>query len=186
MCSHDKDVSETAAFSQVHLVVAPVVVAGAVVPEKKTLYSTLEVVPIASTDRRVVYVAAAHFEAPNWLRDDSGFLVNADGQLERVGAKGEAPVVIATGELKQINNDHVLSPDGTRVAISDNTEPGGSRIYTLPLAGGQPQKVTENAPSYAHGWSPDGKTIAFCGERNGEFDVYTIPAAGGAWTRRGG
>jgi hypothetical protein len=183
MCSHDKDVSETAAFSQVHLVVAPVYMAGEIVPEKKTLYSTLEAVPIASTDRRVVYVAAAHFEAPNWLRDDSGFLVNADGRLERVGAKGEAPVMIGTGELKQINNDHVLSPDGTRVAISDNTEPGGSRIYTLPVAGGQPQKVTESAPSYAHGWSPDGKTIAFCGERNGEFDVYTIPAAGGAERR---
>lgn len=183
VCSHDKDASETATFSKVKLVVAPALTAGAVVPEKKTLYSTLEVVPIASADRRVVYVAAGHFEAPNWLRDNSGFLVNEDGRLERirerVGAKGEAPVPIETTGLTQINNDHVLSPDGRRIAISDNTEPGGSRIYTLPVSGGQPQKVTENAPSYAHGWSPDERTIAFCGERNGEFDVYTIPATGG-------
>ena len=34
-----------------------------------------------------------------------------------------------------------------------------------------------------HGWSPDGKTLAFCGERNGEFDIYTIPVAGGPETR---
>src|SRR5262249_749281 len=34
-------------------------------------------------------------------------------------------------------------------------------------------------PSYWHGWSPDGKSLAFCGERNGEFDVYTVPAQGG-------
>ncbi len=131
----------------------------------------------------MVYVAASHFEAPNWLQDDSGFLVNEGDRLERIGPKGEAPVLIDTGGLNKINNDHVLSPDGTRVAISDNTEAGGSRIYTLPITGGQPQKLTANAPSYAHGWSPDGKTIAFCGERNGEFDVYTIPAAGGEETR---
>ena len=39
--------------------------------------------------------------------------------------------------------------------------------------------MTEKAPSYLHGWSPDGKTLAFCGDRNGNFDVYTIPVAGG-------
>lgn len=177
VCSHDKDASETATFSRVKLVAARAITPGAVVPEKRTLYSTLEVAPVASPERRVVYVSAAHFEAPNWLRDNAGFLVNADARLERIGAKGEA-VTIETGGLSQINNDHVLSQDGTRVAVSDNTEPGGSRIYTLPVTGGRPQKVTENAPSYAHGWSPNGKTIAFCGERNGEFDVYTIPAEG--------
>jgi TolB protein len=30
-----------------------------------------------------------------------------------------------------------------------------------------------------HGWSPDGKFLVFCGERNKEYDVYRIPAAGG-------
>jgi Tol biopolymer transport system component len=43
--------------------------------------------------------------------------------------------------------------------------------------------VTTLAPSYWHGWSPDGSTLAFCGERNGEFDIYTIPAGGGEETR---
>jgi Tol biopolymer transport system component len=49
----------------------------------------------------------------------------------------------------------------------------------LPIAGGVPRKITANGPSYWHGWSPDGKTLAYCAERNGEFDVYTIPADGG-------
>ena len=52
-----------------------------------------------------------------------------------------------------------------------------------PVGGGTPELVTPNAPSYWHGWSPDGKTLAYCAERNGEFDIYTIPVGGGQETR---
>ena len=41
------------------------------------------------------------------------------------------------GYVDDCNNDHVLSPDGTRIAVSHHTkEDGHSRIYTFPLAGG--------------------------------------------------
>ena len=43
--------------------------------------------------------------------------------------------------------------------------------------------MTPLGPSYWHGWSPDGKTLAYCAERGGEYDVYTIPVAGGEETR---
>ena len=70
------------------------------------------------------------------------------------------------------------------LAISDQSqEKGRSLIYTLPIAGGTPRQITPTGPSYWHGWSPDGKTLAFCGERDGEFDIYTIPAEGGSETR---
>jgi Tol biopolymer transport system component len=46
-----------------------------------------------------------------------------------------------------------------------------------------PTLITPTGPSYWHGWSPDGKMLAFCGQRDGEFDVYTIPVAGGTETR---
>src|SRR5262249_31237907 len=38
-------------------------------------------------------------------------------------------------------------------------------------------------PSYWHGWSPDGNTLVFCGERSGEFDIYAISANSGEETR---
>ena len=91
---------------------------------------------------------------------------------------------IDTGFATRCNNDHGISPDGTLLAISDQSQ--GRRqslIYTLPIAGGTPKLITPTGPSYWHGWSPDGKTLAFCGERDGEFDIYTIPAEGGAETR---
>ena len=54
-----------------------------------------------------------------------------------------------------------------------------SLVYIVPIAGGTPRQITPNAPSYWHGWSPDGTTLAFTGERGGNFDIYTIPVTGG-------
>ena len=54
-----------------------------------------------------------------------------------------------------------------------------SAIYTLPIQGGTPRLVTRKTPSYWHGWSPDGKTLTYCAERNGNYDVYTISVTGG-------
>ena len=91
---------------------------------------------------------------------------------------------IDTGYAIDCNNDHVLSADGTQLAVSHATkEDGKSRIYTLPVEGGTPRLITPLAPSYLHGWSPDGKTLCYCAERNGEYDIYTIPAEGGVETR---
>ena len=175
--AHNKDNVESATFSNVTVTrLNPIAARG-------TLYSTLETITVGSTDRRVTYSAAGRFEAPNWLKDNT-LLYNADGRLLRIPADGSAaPATIETGAIAHLNNDHVPAPDGSAIGISDNTEPGGSRIYLVPIAGGTPRKITESAPSYLHGISPDGKTLAYCAERGGNFDVYTIPAAGGDETR---
>lgn len=75
----------------------------------------------------------------------------------------------------------MLSPDNRQLAVSHHTyEDAQSRIYILPLSGGEPVLVTPNAPSYLHGWSPDGKRLAYCAERNGQYDIYTIAVDGAA------
>ena len=56
--------------------------------------------------------------------------------------------------------------------------PSVVRQYCI-LWGGVPRLITPLGPSYLHGWSPDGKQLAYCAERNGNFDVYVIPALGG-------
>jgi TolB protein len=179
VCAHNKDVTESAVFSNVELT-APL----AAPTGRPVLYSTLETQSIASTDRRVVYVSPTRIEAPNWLRDGQSLIFNSGGRILRVPAAGGVPETLDTGFATRCNNDHGISPDGTLLAISDQSQ--GRRqslIYTLPITGGTPKLVTPNGPSYWHGWSPDGKTLAFCGERDGEFDVYTIPAVGGPETR---
>lgn len=182
VCAHNKDLVEKAVFSNVELNTKLPAGTG-----RPTLYSTLETQTISSTDRRVTIVTNTRIEAPNWLRDGQNLIYNSGGRIYRIPAAGGTPEAIDTGMATRCNNDHGVSPDGTMLAISDQSQTRDGRrpslIYTLPVAGGTPKLITPTGPSYWHGWSPDGKTFAFCGERNGEFDVYTIPAAGGAETR---
>jgi tricorn protease len=54
-------------------------------------------------------------------------------------------------------------------------------LYTVPLGGGVARKLTsyEGYEAFAR-FSPDGKTIAFTGEYDGNREVYAMPAEGGA------
>jgi TolB protein len=175
VCSHDKDRVETAVFSNVDLETSQ--------PEpsaETNLYSTLETVAIQSGDRREVYATDGRIEAPNWTPDGKSLLFNSNGRIEKIPVDGGDSEILDTGFAMECNNDHGISPDGKSLAISDSSqEQHQSLIYVVPLAGGTPSRVAKKSPSYFHGWSPDGKTITFCGERGGKFDVYTIPAAGG-------
>ncbi|QDV39383.1 TolB family protein [Tautonia plasticadhaerens] len=179
VCAHDDQTTETAVFSGVELSTDLPAASG-----EPVLYSTLETQSIASTDRRVVHVTRGRIEAPNWLADGSTLIFNSEGGIFRLPVAGGTPGLIDTGFATRCNNDHGVSPDGTRLAISDQSQGRGqSLIYTLPIAGGTPDLVTPEGPSYWHGWSPDGATLAYCAERDGEYDIYTIPVTGGRETR---
>ncbi len=174
VCAHNNDVLEKAVFANVEL--------GAATqgPGRPKLFSTLETVPLASKDRRAVYTTTNLIEAPNWSRDGASLFFNSKGRIFRVPAAGGGPEAIDTGFATRCNNDHGLSPDGTTLVISDQSQGDRkSRIYTLPVSGGTPRLITESGPSYWHGWSPDSRTLAYCAERHGAFDIYTIPARGG-------
>ena len=56
----------------------------------------------------------------------------------------------------------------------------------MPARGGEPRQVTAMGPSYWHGWSPDGKTLAYCASADDEYDIYTIAAGATIPRRRSG
>ncbi len=146
--------------------------------------SVLEVYHVETGRREVLAEFEEVIEAPNWSKDGKFLVYNSEGRLYRFELASRASTVIHTGFATACNNDHVLSPDGSMVAISHVEEKDRcSKVYTLPLTGGTPKLVTPVGPSYLHGWSPDGKTLAYCAQRGEEFDIYTIPVEGGAETR---
>ena len=152
--------------------------------QRSKVTSILEIYDIEKGTRTVVKeFKNHHIEAPNWSMDGKWLIYNSGGRLYKISAKkpGE-PVEINTDFATACNNDHVLSFDGKSIAISHGTkEDRRSRIYTLPIGGGTPQLITPLAPSYLHGWSPDGNWLAYCAFRdnNNIRDIYIIPATGG-------
>lgn len=175
--SHDTKVLERIAFSEVELQDRNSA------QSTPVMFSVLEAIK-SDGERRAVYVTPDHIEAPNWTPDGKSLLFNSGGKMFRLAIGQDKPTVIETGFAIQCNNDHGISPDGKTLVISDQSQEGHkSIIYTLPITGGAPKHITKNSPSYWHGWSPDGKTLAFVGERGGQFDIYTIPVDGGEETR---
>jgi len=151
---------------------------------KRDSISILETVDVHTGVRSVLKHFDYVIEAPNWTQDGKYLVYNSQGRMYTY--------VLASGEIREMetgfavdcNNDHVLSPDNTQLAVSHFTnEDATSRIYILLLAGGSPRLVTEKGPSYLHGWSPDGKRLAYCAERGGQYDIYTISVNGGEETQ---
>jgi Tol biopolymer transport system component len=157
---------------------------------RDSIRSTLVAVDVPSGRIDTIYSDTIHFEAPNWSRDGRFLVVNSRGRLYRLPVNGTGRLTeIATGFATRANNDHGISPDGKLLVISHHaseyiTDPRqdwlASTIYVMPIDGSAaPRKVTRKAPSFWHGWSPDGQTLAYVGRRDGEFDIYTIPVSGG-------
>lgn len=152
-------------------------------PSKVT--SILEIYDITAGRRTIVKEFPYLIEAPDWTPDGKHLIYNSEGLIYKLPADffGE-PELIDTGFATRCNNDHLVSPDGRLMAISHRSLPDGRpTIFVLPDEGGEPKQVTPSLPSYMHGWSPDGKMLTYCANRNGEMDVYTISIDGTNETR---
>lgn len=141
--------------------------------------SELVIFDLQRATQDVLLATDTLIEAPNWTPDGIALIVNGGGRIYRVPIDKPVLEPIDTGFAVNCNNDHGVSPDGRQLVISDSTEDGKSVIYTVPIDGGPPRRVTAKSPSYWHGWSPDGETLAYTARRGDSFEIHTIPVAGG-------
>ena len=146
--------------------------------------SILEVFDIETGKSEVLDEFDCVIEAPNWSADGKFLTFNREGRIYKYEIASGDVTEVPSYFVDNCNNDHVLAPDGTGLYVSHHTkEDGLSRIYKIFYDGRMPELVTPLAPSYLHGITLDGKMLAYCAERNGEYDIYTIPTAGGNETQ---
>jgi len=180
VCSHDSGVMEEVRFLNTRLTIPA---NDDFIAYTDYIGARLEVLDIETGIRKIVFESELPIEAPNWSRDGNFFIVNAGGKLYKILCEGGEAKVVNTGFAISNNNDHGISPDGSQLVISNHAleKPAGenSVIYILPIAGGKPIQITQNSPSYWHGWSPDGKSLIYTAKRNNRWNIYKIPSDGG-------
>lgn len=149
--------------------------------DTKNDISLLETYDIETGERTLLHEFPYLIEAPNWSMDGTFLIYNSGGHIYKYILAEDRSEEIPMDFAVNCNNDHVLSADGTSIGISHSQNGWESRVYTVPLTGGVPKEITPKAPSYLHGWSPDGKQLAYCAFRENDdgADVYVMPAEGG-------
>jgi Tol biopolymer transport system component len=185
VCSHDANVLETAVFSSVNLQI-PLPAR----PPTQRYRSRITIYDMRDKSSRTLYSADAVFEAPNWSADGKYLLTNSGGRLFRVpvdGAGNVTPEPVNIDPSLRLNNDHAPSPDRKQIAFSASSPTSrGSEVYLSNADGSNVRLMVSEVPSYFHGWSPDGRFLAYVHQHPGpnggpaNYDIFRIPAAGGA------
>ncbi|HYW41348.1 MAG TPA: hypothetical protein VE959_00745 [Bryobacteraceae bacterium] len=183
VCSHDANVLETAIFSNVSLQALP----PARVQQRYS--SKISIYDMRDKSIRALYQADTIFEAPNWSPDGKYLLTNSGGRLFRIPVDGPAnvtPEAVNIDQSLRLNNDHAPSPDGKMIAFSASSATSrGSQVWLANADGSNAHVMVTATPSYFHGWSPDGKYLAYVLQHPGpngapaNYDIFRIPAAGG-------
>ena len=100
-------------------------------------------------------------EAPNWSLDGDSLFLNGHGSLWRLdlSAPDRGLTVVDFDGLPELNNDHVLDPDGDHIYLSAMD----GHIYRGRLDGGAVERVTpeDGAWHFLHGVSPDRTRLSY-------------------------
>ena len=78
--------------------------------------ASIEIFDLETGTARVVKEYPYCVEAPNWTKDGKSLVYNAKGRIFLLDLGTLRETMINTGFADRCNNDHVLSPDGGRIA----------------------------------------------------------------------
>jgi Tol biopolymer transport system component len=137
---------------------------------------------VATGQRKIIYSIPTSIQAPNWTKDGKYLIYNSSAGILYKYALADGMISeLNTGSQKSNNNDHVISFGGTKLAISNHVgDKRVSTLYVLPITGSdKPVQITspDSGHSYLHSWSLDGKKLIFTGQRNMQFDIWSIDIA---------
>jgi Tol biopolymer transport system component len=78
------------------------------------------------------------------------------------------------------DRDPAFSPDGQTLAFIRGTNNLVDDIFTVPVTGGQPRRLTfDKLRVQSLAWTADGREIVFSSNRAGSFSLWRISASGG-------
>lgn len=147
--------------------------------------SHLCIINADGSSHRVVHTSREWMETPNWSHDAKWLVFNSNGLLYRLSAESNQagvsdPVQIDTAAIRDIGNDHVISPDDKLIYFTAH-----GVVYSVPFSGGTPTRASPDGPInyYVHGVSPDGLWLSCVGYHteltSGNLGLYLLSSSGG-------
>jgi Tol biopolymer transport system component len=115
---------------------------------------------------------------PAWSPDGSAIIYRYGGNITRMDLSSGQTTTLRSGQ--GVSSAPDFSPDGHRIAFSDNAD-GDLEIWVMDADGGNPTQLTFNSgvddnPS----WSADGSKIIFDSDSSGNSDIWQMNPTGGA------
>ena len=119
---------------------------------------------------------------PGYYRDPAihgeTIIFTAEGDLWTVSVKGGAARRLTSNPGRESGAS--ISPDGRTVAFRAEYE-GPAEVYTMPVEGGLPHRLTWDGDAAVAGWTPDGRVLV----RTGRYSTLPDPQLVAVDSQRG-
>ncbi|MGZ5469591.1 MAG: hypothetical protein ACXW2H_10880, partial [Candidatus Aminicenantales bacterium] len=135
----------------------------------------------------------ADFDVMMPQTDGRSIVYVQDGRIHvfDVSSGSDTKIAVTVPSDRWALRDRVINPrDYVHTAhLSDNGETvvleARGDVFRVPIGHGPAENLSETPGTREMypALSPDGKTIAFFSDKTGDYQLYTQPAAGGAWTQ---
>lgn len=137
--AHDNAAFETARFSSVTVGLPP--------PRKSTTVSAIEIVPVDSLTRRVLWYSSQKLEVPSFTADGDGVCFREGGQIMKLSLVGSSePILVGADNMDVCATAAPLSsPQRLSSRVS-----GGRSLVWLETAEGKPRKLIDDGRSQWH------------------------------------
>jgi TolB protein len=136
---------------------------------------------------RYYYSPFDHAINPVWTRDGTEIIVvsnreiaHGTGDIVRLPVDGQGEPRLVQHEETSWRARPDTSPDGTRIVYSSYLGRQWQQLWLLPVDGGYPFPLTYGDYDNTNPrWSPDGRTVAFISNRDGDTALWVIDAYSG-------
>lgn len=153
VCAHDNTAFEVVQFRRVSLGLLP--------KRRETRTSAIELIPLDSLDRRVIYRSTFHLDSPNFTVDGKSLCFREDGRLHILSLTPGAETR-PIGEENAEQCVTALTSGAVPWRVSHDIKGGRAQIFRRGSGSAKPQQLTRDRFSnWTPRLSPSGTSIAF-------------------------